>query len=63
MTKKEIIEELKKYGIEATLRARKSTLEELLKEKQSETATVESRTIVAFLCACVALAAVIAISI
>ena len=33
-TKKQIIEELKKYGVEATLRPRKATLEALLKSKK-----------------------------
>ena len=34
MTKKEIIEELKKYGVNATLRPRKATLEALLASKR-----------------------------
>lgn len=33
LTKKEIIKRLKKFGVEATLRPRKATLLELLKEK------------------------------
>ena len=36
MTKKEIIAELKMFGINATLRPRKSTLEALLKEKRED---------------------------
>ena len=35
MTKQEILDELKTYGINATLRARKSTLERLLQEARS----------------------------
>ena len=36
MKKKEIVEILKQYGVEATLRPRKATLERLLKEVQEE---------------------------
>ena len=36
MTKQEILDELKDYGVEATLRPRKSTLIALLKEMREE---------------------------
>lgn len=35
-TKKQLIEELKKFGVEATLRPRKAVLQELLKSKIAE---------------------------
>ena len=37
MTKKEILEKLKEYGVDATLRARKATLETLLAEFEEDT--------------------------
>ena len=37
MTKQEIIDKLKEHGVDATLRARKATLETLLSELEEDT--------------------------
>ena len=43
MTKKEIVKELEKYGVKATTRARKATLEALLSQLQIDSTKQANR--------------------